>query len=84
MTVTIKKIGGSVAVLIPRSLARDMDLTEGTPLEITGTADAITLRKQGHRPRRSLRRIVGGIKSAAYRSRRREFADDRPVGKEIG
>jgi AbrB family looped-hinge helix DNA binding protein len=83
MTVTIKKIGGSVAVVIPKSVARDMDLTEGTALELNSTRDSIVMRKSNRRPRRSLRSIVAKIKPAAYR-RRREIASDRPVGKEVG
>ncbi len=82
MTVTVKRIGGSVAVLIPAALARGMDLTEGTPLEISGTADSIVMRKVGRRPRRSLKQIVAAIKPASYRRGHDELGDDTPVGKE--
>jgi antitoxin component of MazEF toxin-antitoxin module len=84
MTVTVKKVGGSVAVVIPKALARDMDLTEGMPLDISATADAIVMRKQGRRPRRPLAKLLAQIKPASYRRRRRELGDDAPVGKEIG
>ena len=83
MTVIVKKIGGSVAVVIPKAVAREMELVEGTSLEISGNADGITMRRQGRRPRRRLRRIVAQIKPAAYRRRNRELTKDRPVGKEI-
>ena len=83
MTVMVKKVGGSVAVLIPKAVARDLDLTEGTPLDISTTADAIVMRKRGRRPRRPLAQLVAQIKSASYRRRRRELGDDAPVGKEI-
>jgi antitoxin component of MazEF toxin-antitoxin module len=59
-----------------------MRLTEGTTLEITGSADAIILRK-AHRPRRPIRKIADGIKRSTYQRRRRELMTDRPVGKEI-
>jgi len=59
-----------------------MALTDGTALEVTGTADAIVMRKPGRRPRRSLEQIVAAIKPASYRRRREELGDDAPVGKE--
>ena len=84
MTVTIKKIGGSVAVLIPKSLAREMELSEGTPLDISNTADSIVMRKQApRRSRRPISQIVKKISASSYRRRRRELADDKRVGKEI-
>ena len=83
MTVIVKRVGGSVAVLIPKAVAREMGLTNGTPLDITTSADAIVMRKRGHRPRRPLDRIVNQMKSANYRRRRRELGDDAPVGKEL-
>jgi antitoxin component of MazEF toxin-antitoxin module len=84
MTVVVKKLGGSVAVVIPKALARDMDLTEGTSLDISADGAAIVLRKQGRRPRRPLAEIVSKIKPSSYRRRNREFAADGPVGREIG
>jgi antitoxin component of MazEF toxin-antitoxin module len=84
MTVTVKKLGGSVAVVIPKSVAREMKLTEGTSLEITGDTSQIIMRKQGRRARRPLRQIVAKIKPGSYRRRNREMGADRAVGKEIG
>jgi AbrB family looped-hinge helix DNA binding protein len=84
MTVIVKKIGGSVAVVIPKSVARDMGLAEGTALDISATGAAIVMRKQGRRPRRPLSRIVAQIKPGSYRRRNRELSADRAVGKEIG
>jgi antitoxin component of MazEF toxin-antitoxin module len=83
MTVVVKKVGGSVAVVIPRAVAREMGLTDGTPLDITTSADAIVMRRRGRRPRRSLDHIVRQIKPAHYSRQRREVGDDAPVGKEI-
>jgi antitoxin component of MazEF toxin-antitoxin module len=85
MTVVVRKIGGSVAVVIPRAVAREMELSEGTTLDISATDAAIVMRKQGRRPRRSLGRIVAQIKPSSYRRRTRDAAQgDGPVGKEIG
>lgn len=83
MTIMVKKVGGSMAVVIPKALAREMELSEGTALDVTSTADAITMRRQGRRPRRSLRRIVSQMKSASYQRHNAEMRGDRPVGKEI-
>jgi AbrB family looped-hinge helix DNA binding protein len=83
MTVIVKKIGGSVAVVIPKAVAREMHLSEGTALEITSGAGGIVMRRQGRRPRRSLRDVVAGIKPASYRRRTREFRNDGPVGREV-
>ncbi len=83
MTVTVKKVGGSVAVLIPKALAREWELAEGTALSITTTADSIVMRKQGRRARRPLTQVVARIQPASYRRRGREPGPDAPVGKEL-
>jgi antitoxin ChpS len=84
MTVTIKKIGGSVAVVIPKSVAREMKLSAGASLEISTAAGAIVMRtRAARRPRRPISEIVAKIKPSSYRRRRRELGDDAPVGKEI-
>jgi antitoxin component of MazEF toxin-antitoxin module len=83
MTIRVKKIGGSVAVLIPNSMARELGLSEGTSLDVTATSDTLVMRKEGRRPRRSLKSIVDQIRPADYRRRRREALDTGPVGKEV-
>jgi antitoxin component of MazEF toxin-antitoxin module len=83
MTVVVKKIGGSVAVLIPKAVAREMGLVDGTSLDITSSPDAIIMRRHGRRPRRSIQSIVDQISPAAYRRRRREMLEKGPVGKEV-
>jgi antitoxin component of MazEF toxin-antitoxin module len=83
MTIMVKKLGGSVAVVIPKALAQEMELVEGTPLDISVNAAGIVLRKQGRRPRRSLRGIVARIDPESYRRHSRELPEDRPVGREV-
>jgi antitoxin component of MazEF toxin-antitoxin module len=85
MTVMIKKIGGSMAVVIPNAVAREMELTEGMPMEISSNGEDIVMRKQRstRRQRRPLAKIVAQIKPASYRRRNRELGGDRPVGKEL-
>ena len=82
MTVIVKKLGGSVAVVIPNAIAREMKLTEGTPLDLRAGAAGIVLEKKGRRPRRALKKIVAQIKPAHYR-RHSSVLADRPVGREI-
>lgn len=83
MTVIVKKIGGSVAVVLPKAIARELKLIEGTPLEVSASDAAIIMRREGRRPRRSLARIVAQIRPSSYRKRRVELGEDRPVGREI-
>ena len=82
MTVTVKRLGGSMTVVIPVAIAREMDLSEGTALDVTTTADAIVMRRPGRRARRPIGAIVTAMNAAHYRRRRRELSGDRPVGKE--
>lgn len=83
MTVRVKKIGGSLAVVIPKSMAQELEMVEGTPLEISASGGTMVMRKQGRRPRRSISEIVAQINADSYRRRNRELTKDRPVGKEI-
>ena len=83
MVTIVKKLGGSLAVVIPRSLAREAGLAEGTPLELSATAAGLVLRKQGRRPRRSMTEIIAQIDPAGYRRHNRVMSDDGPAGKEI-
>lgn len=82
MTVTVKKVGGSVAVVIPAGIARELALTDGVTLDVTATPDGIVMRRKGRRPRRRLAAIVSAIKPGSYRRRRAELGDDAPVGGE--
>jgi antitoxin ChpS len=83
MTVTVKKLGGSVAVVIPKAMAQELRLMEGTPLEVSTDGTTITMQRRRSRPRRPLGKLLAQIKPASYRRRRAEAWDDAPVGKEI-
>jgi antitoxin component of MazEF toxin-antitoxin module len=83
MVVTVRKIGGSAAVVIPKGIATQMQLGDGTPLEITATREQIVMRKSKRRPRRSLASIVKQIRPAAYRRKRDDCGGDAPVGREV-
>jgi antitoxin component of MazEF toxin-antitoxin module len=83
MTITIKRVGGSMVVVIPKSLATAMELTEGASLDITTSAGALIMKQHGRRPRRSVAKIVAQINSGSYRRRSRDLADAGPTGKEM-
>jgi antitoxin component of MazEF toxin-antitoxin module len=82
VTVTIKRIGGSVAVVIPKSVAHEMQLTDGVAVDLTVASGALIMRKQGRRPRRPLARLVEQIKPTSYRRRNKEI-NDSPIGREL-
>lgn len=82
MTITVKKVGGSFAVVIPKAVARELELAEGMSLSVSTSDDAIVLRRQRRRPRRPIGRIVARIEPASYR-RHSALLDDPPVGREV-
>src|SRR5262245_50010129 len=61
MTVTLKKVGGSIAMIIPKAIAQELDLRDGTAMSLTSESDSIVLRRPGRRPRRPLAEIVNKI-----------------------
>jgi antitoxin component of MazEF toxin-antitoxin module len=83
MTVTVKKLGGSVAVVIPKAIAQEIELTAGTSLDVTVTPKGILFKKRGRRPRRPMSSLVAAMDPVAYRRHRRELPDGPPVGSEV-
>ena len=83
MLATVKKIGGSVAIIIPKSMAAHNQLSPGTAVDLSQGEDGIVVRMPRGRVRRSIHDIVKEIDPAAYARRRSELAPDHPVGKEI-
>jgi len=84
MTVVVKKLGGSVAVVIPKAIAREMELAEGAVLDINASEGGILLRKQGRRPRRPLSELIAQMDPKSYARNNRDLLRDPPVGREIG
>lgn len=82
MVATVKKIGGSVAVIIPKSIAAGAGLGPGTTVEVTQEDDAIVLRRSTRRVRRPITELVRQIDPGAY-ARHRKALDNAPVGKEV-
>lgn len=84
MTVTVKRIGGSLAVVIPAAVAAESRLAEGMPLDVTATAAGILFRPAGRRARRSMAELVKAIDPAAYAGHTAAVAADPAVGREVG
>ena len=83
MLATVKKIGGSVAIVIPKSMAAQNQLSPGASVDLSQGEDGIIVRRPRGNVRRSINDIVKEIDSAAYARRRQELALDHPLGKEI-
>ena len=82
MVATVKKIGGSVAVIIPKAIAAGAGLGPGTTVDVVQEDDTIVLRRSSKRTRRPIAELVRLIDADAYAVHRKEL-DDKPVGKEI-
>jgi antitoxin component of MazEF toxin-antitoxin module len=84
MTATLKKVGGSLAVFIPKAMAEETDLVEGSVVNLCSSTGSIVIRKsKTARRRRRISQIVSEIKPNSYRRRRGEFSSQAVVGKEI-
>jgi antitoxin component of MazEF toxin-antitoxin module len=83
MTVTVKRIGGSLAVVIPRAIAAESRLEEGTALDVSSTTAGILFRRPGRRQRRRISEVAKRLSPASYARRSAELLADPPVGREI-
>lgn len=84
VTVVVKKFGGSLALVIPKALARAAGLNEGAAVEIAACEGTMVVRRQDRRPRRPLGALLAEMRPAAYsRRRRQELSDDAPAGREV-
>lgn len=83
MTILVRKIGGSLGVVIPKAVVREMELSAGASLTIRTGDGEIVMRKRPERVRRPIGQIVAQIKRSSYRRHGRELAEDRPVGREV-
>ena len=80
---TVTKIGGSLAIVIPEALARELKLKEGTSVDLRTNQAGINLRKRVGPLRRVLKDVVADIEPAAYARHTRGLSSDRAVGNEI-
>ena len=82
--VTVKRIGGSLAVVIPRAIAAESRLEEGTALDVSSTAAGILFRRPRRRQRRRIGELAKRLDPASYSRRNAELLADPAVGREIG
>jgi antitoxin component of MazEF toxin-antitoxin module len=83
MRVTVKQIGSSLAVVIPRAIAAESRLEEGIPLEVSSTAAGILFRRPGRRQRRRIGDLAKRIDPSSYEKRKAKLPADSPVGGEV-
>ena len=81
MTTKAKKLGGSIAVVIPKSIAIELNISVGDTLDLSTSQNGLLISRQSRR-RRPIEDIVAEIDPKAYARRGKEL-DDRPVGREI-
>lgn len=82
MTGTLKQIGGSLAVIIPKAMAEGF--VAGQKIELTEKDGGILLTRRTTRVRRPIEEIVRQMDPAAYARHNKKRLQDAPVGKEIG
>jgi len=75
----VAKWGNSLAIRLPRSIAKDAHLAEGDHLSLDVAGDGSIVLRPGQR-RYSLQELVAGI---TPKNRHRETDWGKPVGKEI-
>jgi antitoxin component of MazEF toxin-antitoxin module len=83
MLATVRKLGGSVAIVIPKGMAISFQLAPGTTVDLTEGETGIIVRRARYRKRRAIDELVGEINSSAYARHRKQLAVDKPVGKEV-
>jgi len=81
MTATIKKIGGSLAIIIPKPMADG--LRAGESIDLTEHGGGILVMPKRRRAKRAIQDVVKDIDSKDYARLREEFDNDAPVGREI-
>jgi antitoxin MazE len=77
-TTFVSKWGNSLALRLPKSVAREARLDEGDTVDVSVDNGAVVIRPS--RPRYSLDELVGRITA---RNRHREVNWDGPVGEEV-
>lgn len=79
MTATVQKWGNSLALRIPSSIAKDIDLHQGSPVDLKLVEGQIVVRPK---KRRTLT-LAQLLKGVTAKNIHREYDWGRPMGKEI-
>ena len=81
MPATVRKWGNSLGIRIPKALAQQADLAEGTPVEFEASGGQLTIRAQRkHRRRIKLSDLLKRIKGP---NPHRRLMSDGPRGREM-
>lgn len=80
MVLQVKRWGNSLAVRLPRTIAAEAGVTEGTPVEVTAAGGVVRIEKVTERPAYRLEELVRGI---TPRNRHELAEPDGPVGREV-
>jgi antitoxin ChpS len=78
-TATLRAVGGSVSVTLPRQMLRTLGLTAGASVAVTIEDGRLVLSPA--RPRYSLAELLAGMKPGDMPASP-DWADARPVGRE--
>jgi antitoxin MazE len=78
MTATIQKWGNSLALRLPKTLATEVDMTEGTRVDLVRTKEGVLL-KARHKPHYQLSGLLAGVTKKNIHS---ETDWGKPVGRE--
>ena len=82
MATTVKRWGNSLGIRIPKAIAEQADLRDGTAVEIEAAAGVLTIRpvRRRRRRRHTLASLLGRVKGP---SPHRALHRDRAVGREM-
>lgn len=83
MVTKIKKIGGSVGLVIPKAVAAEMRFVSGTAVEVTASPEGMIVKRPGRRPRRPIKDVIKGMKRSNYTKAVHAQLDGPPVGREF-
>ena len=78
MPTTVQKWGNSLGIRIPKSIAEQVKLRNGTEVELDTAGGVLTVR-----PRRRKYTLAGLLAKAKGPSPHRDLDKDRPVGREL-
>ena len=79
MTMTVKKWGNSLGVRIPKSIAEQVNLRDGTAVEFETSGGVLTIRPK----RRRKYTLAGLLAKARGPNPHGELHKDGPIGREI-
>jgi len=81
MSSTVQKWGNSLGIRVPKAVAEQVNLANGTQIEFDTTGGVLTIRpKRRRRKKYKLSELLAKVKGP---SPHREWINDPPVGREL-